>query len=369
MTSTATTTPNSRSEPAKQTSENLSNPARVPASVRSDLNRSKNNSNDIVSQDSKYQDDLEKFRALSTDKEKQEFIKSFVMSKLHGRMRSSGLRDSIEREDIIDGIYGTVARGGNFKSDKLDYVIQQAIKLSELADMVDSGASGFPAGVIGLTSEELNKREDENPNLFWLSAESLIYEQRKNGTYKRFWTDDTFNTAVVDPRTGKQVKPGYDPQGDLDMSLGNHIDGSTIDPAIYAGMKTPGMGSRVRYSAHNLQANAKACADLVNSGFPGITNIYGYCHRNIAGTNRLSNHARGKAIDFMIGGYRSANGIQNGDNIAAFLIENADALQVRRIIWRGQVWDANRNKWHSYSHPGGSNDTLNHYDHLHVDFR
>jgi murein DD-endopeptidase MepM/ murein hydrolase activator NlpD len=87
----------------------------------------------------------------------------------------------------------------------------------------------------------------------------------------------------------------------------------------------------------------------------GITNIGGYANRNIAGTNTLSKHALGKAIDIMNSNVSRGNEIANyfaGPGRGKFGVDN--------VIWNRRIH--NQRGWHGY------NGVSPHTDHVHVDF-
>ena len=92
----------------------------------------------------------------------------------------------------------------------------------------------------------------------------------------------------------------------------------------------------------------------------GITNIGGYSYRNIAGTNTLSDHALGKAIDIMTSnvglGWAIANDFAFGPAHARFRAENT--------IWQQSI-SSNGGPFVRMADRGSI--TQNHYDHVHVD--
>jgi hypothetical protein len=85
----------------------------------------------------------------------------------------------------------------------------------------------------------------------------------------------------------------------------------------------------------------------------GITNIGGYANRNIAGTNTLSKHALGKAIDVMT--YNKAI----HQKIANEFVSNAGRWGTDNVITGTRIW--NRRGWHGYN-------GIPHNNHIHVDF-
>jgi murein DD-endopeptidase MepM/ murein hydrolase activator NlpD len=87
----------------------------------------------------------------------------------------------------------------------------------------------------------------------------------------------------------------------------------------------------------------------------GNFTIYGYANRNIAGTNKLSKHALGKAIDVMT--FNAAT----HRRIANEAVSNARRWGTDNVITRGRIW--NRRGWHA-----GRGSAAGHFDHIHVDF-
>ncbi|MGO3527834.1 SH3 domain-containing protein [Glutamicibacter arilaitensis] len=86
-------------------------------------------------------------------------------------------------------------------------------------------------------------------------------------------------------------------------------------------------------------------------------------------------HSSGRAVDVMISRYNSAGGVQAGDRIARFLIDNRSQLGVSYLIWQDQIWLGAQKGWEPYSTSGkygthlskNWNDTSRHMDHIHVE--
>ncbi|RJK94820.1 hypothetical protein [Vallicoccus soli] len=90
--------------------------------------------------------------------------------------------------------------------------------------------------------------------------------------------------------------------------------------------------------------------------------------------NPSSDHPRGRACDTTIGrlGERPGpRGVERGWRLARWLVANAEALQVRYVIWQGRIWSQRRGDdgWRPYD-GGGVYDpgdpTGGHFDHVHV---
>ncbi|MCC7072842.1 MAG: hypothetical protein IT383_16055 [Deltaproteobacteria bacterium] len=96
--------------------------------------------------------------------------------------------------------------------------------------------------------------------------------------------------------------------------------------------------------------------------FPQIASVGIFNCRVIAGTNSMSLHGVGRALDIMIptAGGDADNDL--GDPIAAWLILNAAAIGMQTIIWDHSIWRVTYDpRIHEYT---GSNP---HVDHLHVE--
>ena len=94
--------------------------------------------------------------------------------------------------------------------------------------------------------------------------------------------------------------------------------------------------------------------------FPGIRNSGTYCCRqNSNSLGNLSVHAIGRAIDLgvpQLGG-QADNTV--GDEVANFLVENAEYIGIQRVIWDYSFWNGER----GFGSLGGNP----HTDHLHIE--
>jgi hypothetical protein len=206
--------------------------------------------------------------------------------------------------------------------------MKQAIKLAELAQAVRTGQ--ISDQILALSLDELERRK--NLPAFWFSPESIVYEQRTKKTYSAFWKDYNFKQAT-----------GLVP-----------VEDRSADQIISSGGVVP-------FSTDRLTDRARNIAEIASKA-PGVRAIYGYSNRNIAGTNTLSDHAYGKAVDIMT----KKNSSEEGWALARYLVNNASELGVKYLIWDDKIWSPHKG-WRAYSHPSGaSNATLDHKDHIHV---
>ena len=111
-------------------------------------------------------------------------------------------------------------------------------------------------------------------------------------------------------------------------------------------------------------AGARTLRDVLVAGFPQIDSVGIYSCRVIAGTNSMSIHGVGRALDIMISpiGGDADNGA--GDPIAAWLMTHAQILGVQGIIFDHTIWTTSRAAGARMRAYTGSNP---HIDHLHVE--
>jgi hypothetical protein len=117
-------------------------------------------------------------------------------------------------------------------------------------------------------------------------------------------------------------------------------------------------GQRTANGVGGLGPAARRAAAAVREVFGFRGTIGGYANRNIAGTNKLSKHALGKAIDVM-----TYSNMSLGRNIANYFLANRDRFGVDNIIFNRRITNRGRGwQWGRYM---GANP---HTDHPHIDF-
>lgn len=109
-------------------------------------------------------------------------------------------------------------------------------------------------------------------------------------------------------------------------------------------------------------AGARTLRDHLLGYFPQISGIGIYNCRVIAGTNSMSLHGVGRALDIMIPMSNGSADNDAGDPIAHYLIEHAEEMGIQMIIWDQSIWRSNRNP-RQYALASGNP----HIDHLHVE--
>ncbi|NYF97295.1 hypothetical protein [Janibacter cremeus] len=153
-------------------------------------------------------------------------------------------------------------------------------------------------------------------------------------------TEDTESTQ---PSAGEQSTP--EPQTSQPTESESQ-ESATPEPS--SGVQTGGYASQA--AAIGLGPNASAVYSAVRNQFPDITNIGGYR------AGDPGDHGSGRAADIMVSGAR-------GDQVAAWLQQNAGSLNIKYVIWKQRIWRPG-SSW-SYMEDRGSA-TANHYDHVHV---
>jgi hypothetical protein len=107
---------------------------------------------------------------------------------------------------------------------------------------------------------------------------------------------------------------------------------------------------------------ARVLRDVLIAAYPQIGSIGIYNCRVIAGTNSMSLHGVGRALDVMIPTIAGDANNTAGDEIAHWLMQNAELLGVQLIIWDRSIWSVSRSpRLRPYT---GSSP---HVDHLHIE--
>lgn len=126
--------------------------------------------------------------------------------------------------------------------------------------------------------------------------------------------------------------------------------------------------SKPNWGPENYSGNAKntqAAIDWAKANLPGIASIGGW---RSSGSVAASDHPKGKACDIMLKDYKSTEGRANGEKIANWFRSNPNAFGTKYVIYYDRIDNMGGKGWEPYSHPSGSDDTLQHRDHVHVSF-
>ena len=114
-------------------------------------------------------------------------------------------------------------------------------------------------------------------------------------------------------------------------------------------------GERRTYSLGPVLPHVKKAAEDVGNRF-NVASVLGWR----ASARDMTGHPAGRALDFMCDRAQ-------GDQIAAYLLANADALGVEYVIWRQRIADPDEGgAWEPMEDRGSP--TQNHMDHVHANF-
>ena len=113
--------------------------------------------------------------------------------------------------------------------------------------------------------------------------------------------------------------------------------------------------------AESLKPHAAELSRIIRASFPWVHTIGGLrCSRNTHNGDQLSIHAVGRALDVMV----PVLGGVEGEQLANWLIANAEALGIQLVIWNRSVWQPSlpaRSRFSGYTGPSP------HTDHVHVE--
>lgn len=109
------------------------------------------------------------------------------------------------------------------------------------------------------------------------------------------------------------------------------------------------------------QPAPKALWSLINANFPQTRFLGIYNPRSVAGTNKPSAHAEGRALDI---GLLVSNPDEKviGDQLFDAFIETGPTIGLDHVIWNRQIWSQSRGGPRPYT------GVSPHTDHVHVAF-
>ena len=111
---------------------------------------------------------------------------------------------------------------------------------------------------------------------------------------------------------------------------------------------------------HRAQPLPSALAKYLKVNFLQISETGIYNDRNVAGTNKKSAHAEGRALDIHLSVNRPDEKLI-ADNLYRIFIEAAYETGIDNVIWNRRIWSRARGQ-HSY------HGQKPHTDHIHVEF-
>jgi len=102
---------------------------------------------------------------------------------------------------------------------------------------------------------------------------------------------------------------------------------------------------------------------LLTANFPQISQTGIYNNRNVAGSNKKSSHAEGRALDFHLDATDPSQKAL-GDRLFDAIIRKAESIGVDNVIWNRQIWSTQRQVAGKRKYEGKNP----HTDHVHVEF-
>lgn len=116
--------------------------------------------------------------------------------------------------------------------------------------------------------------------------------------------------------------------------------------------------------ADGMTPGARVLRDALIAAYPQVDSVGGFNCRVIAGTNSMSLHGTGRALDIMLSTISGDADNGAGDPIAAWLMQHAELLGLQLIIWDHTIWSTSRSPGSRVRAYSGENP---HVDHLHVE--
>lgn len=148
--------------------------------------------------------------------------------------------------------------------------------------------------------------------------------------------------------------------------------GKLHQPAAVACAFWPaGSGGDAALTELGLTPAAAAMLTAVRAEF-GQVPVGGYDPEGVTtGHIKGSAHYEGRAVDFFFRPHTKRAEQKAGWRLANWAVLQADALDIRTIIYRDRIWTRNNSVsgWRDYTHPSGNrqNPILRHLDHVHID--
>ncbi len=187
-------------------------------------------------------------------------------------------------------------------------------------------------------------------------------------------TKTAYATSSVNLRSGPgtnyQVK-GVVPASSKVQVLSAEAGWSKVSGSVGVGyvatsyLSTSATGS----STSGVRSDTRLVMNTVSRLFAGDFTSLGTLRSGSVG------HSSGRAVDVMIRNYQSASGVQAGDRIAQFLLDNRQQLGISYLIWQDKIWLGESKGWEPYSTSGkygtqftnNWTDNTRHMNHIHVE--
>jgi len=141
--------------------------------------------------------------------------------------------------------------------------------------------------------------------------------------------------------------------------------------AITCGSKSIPANLSPQYVSRGWTARTQAIVNVIRGPLFGWGNVGGGANGTSTGHVSNSYHYCGRAIDAFAPGVTAGTratgpGLVASWRLATWAAHNAPSLNVTQVIFYDRIWTAELGGWRPYSNPGGSSNTLQHRDHVHI---
>jgi hypothetical protein len=182
------------------------------------------------------------------------------------------------------------------------------------------------------------------------------------------------------PRAGVPVVPPALPAapGDIPAAWSSGpVDAPAWRPpkathgSIMCGSREIPVGLRPESVTHGWTPRTQAIVDIIRGPRFGWKNVEGAADGGRSGHVSDSYHYCGRAIDSFAPNVRwdtraTGRGLSESWRLANWAAHNAAALNISQVIFYDRIWTADKGGWRPYANPGGSSNSLQHRDHVHI---
>ncbi len=285
--------------------------------------------------------------------------------------------DTDDDVEVVDSFHDHAYLSGTIVGAE---TLEEVQEKTQDGTFVATSEDGFVEAMVIVTSENMGTLEYRVSGAEeWKEAEltfeagrfynaQIVVENTASTIELRGFGDASYLRVEMMPEIDGEA---HRDEADIDTMIGElRVPGPWSMPSS---VQQAGEEQHVRYDGAtqctgSMTPGASQLGQFVGDHFDGVQAIQGYNCRTIGGSNNLSLHATGRAIDIMLpldGSWNDDDAAANalGDPIANWLVENAEYIGVQLIIWDRVIWNGSRSgtKHRSYGgvHP--------HHDHLHVE--
>ncbi len=169
-----------------------------------------------------------------------------------------------------------------------------------------------------------------------------------------------FDTTDVETRQSELAKPGrWSPPAEI-LAAADSYNIRNVQGGPWVGESG---------CSGTFESGTRKVREWVLEYWPVVPRVYGYSCRRIGGTNRMSVHGTGRALDIVIPidtSKPTADSADNdkGDPLANYLLEHADEFGIQLLIWDRKIWSS---AWPPGSRLRDYSGVSPHHDHIHME--